>query len=268
MAGMTHAGPWLPGLRPGSTARLRLFAFPYAGAGPGIFQSWPQDLPDGVEVAALLLPGRERRLREPAFHRMEPLVEALALALQPYLDRPFAFFGHSMGALTCYELACRLEGQGGPQPTALFLSGRRSPSAAPKSRPMHNLSDAELQQELRRIGGTPPEIFQYEELLRLLLPTLRADFAVVETYAPTPRPPLRCPIRAFGGWEDSLASREDLSCWRDYTQADFRLHMFAGGHFFIQTAATRFLEALRHELELLLAGLSSGGARQGVPPGT
>jgi 4'-phosphopantetheinyl transferase len=179
---------------------------------------------------------------------MGPLVEALALALRPHLDRPFAFFGHSLGALVAFELARRLRRNGGPQPVRLFVSGCPAPQARTREKSVHSLPDAEFREELRRLKGTPAAVLDDDELMEVLLPTLRADFALCETYAFAPGPALTCPISALGGLADDTVSHQDLDAWREQAAGPFRLRMLPGDHFFLQTAQQLLLRALAREL--------------------
>jgi medium-chain acyl-[acyl-carrier-protein] hydrolase len=205
-------------------------------------------LPASVEVCPVQVPGRETRFREPAFTRLPPLIEALAESLRPYLDRPFAFFGHSLGALVAYELARRLRRDGGPEPVHLFVSGCAAPQTRTRVTSLHTLPLPEFREELRRLNGTPAAVLQNDELLELLLPTLRADFALCETYAYAAGPPLTYPVCAWGGLGDDTVARQDLEAWRDLTTAPFRLRMVPGDHFFLQGARRLLLQGLAQEL--------------------
>jgi medium-chain acyl-[acyl-carrier-protein] hydrolase len=201
-----------------------------------------------VEVRPVQLPGRETRFREPAFTRLAPLVEAMAEPLRGYLDRPFALFGHSLGALVAFELARRLQRGTGLQPVCLFVSGCGAPQTRSPESSIHKLPAAEFREELRRLNGTPPEVLENDELMDLLLPTLRADFALCETYAYSPGPPLDCPVSALGGLGDDTVSRQDLDAWREQTTGPFRLRMLPGDHFFLQTNQRLLLQAVAREL--------------------
>jgi medium-chain acyl-[acyl-carrier-protein] hydrolase len=179
---------------------------------------------------------------------MEPLVTALAEALRPFLDRPFALFGHSLGALVSFELARRLQAQSGPLPRHLFVSGKRAPQCPQEHAPRHALPEAEFRAELRKIGGTPEEVLNNEDLLRLLTPTLRADFALYETYSLTDGPPLECPVIVFGGDQDPWVRIEHLEAWQVHTRGPFRVQEFPGDHFFLHPSESQLLEALAREL--------------------
>lgn len=242
-----RGNPWLPALgrRPG--ARLRLFTLPYGGGGTTPFREWQALLPADVEVCPVLLPGREARIGEPAFDRLPPLVAALGDALAPALDVPFAFFGHSVGALVAFELARALRRRGALPPMHLFVSAHPAPQLPELSR-RHDLPEDQLIAELRQFQGTPAEVLDHPELMRLVLPTLRRDFAVAETYEYRAEPPLDCPLTAFGGLADPRADRAALLPWQEQTCARFKLRMFPGGHFFLETHRELVLHAIGAEL--------------------
>jgi len=243
-----QTNPWIACPRPNPQARLRLFCFPYSGAGASIFYPWLDYLPTAIEVCPVQLPGRETRLSEPLFTRMGPLVRAAAQALLPYLDKPFAFFGHSLGALVSFELARYLRREHGLSPVHLFVSGHNAPQLPDRDPPIHDLPEPEFLEELRRLNGTPEEVLQHPELRELIFPILRADFEVCDTYVYEPDDPLNCPISAFGGLRDEHLSREGLEAWREQTIASFSLRMFPGDHFYLNTDRPLLLRALAREL--------------------
>ena len=225
---------------PRPTAQARLICFSYAGGGGAVYRPWALALPSEVEVLAVQLPGRESRLREPPLRSMAALVEALAPALLPQLDRPVAFFGHSMGALLAYELARALHARGGPAPQHLMVSGRRAPQLQEPDAPIHHLPDEAFVGEIdRRYGGIPAEILQHRDILELLLPALRADMAAIETHRHQEGPALPCAITAFGGHDDPRAQPAVLQPWGAQTQAGLRTRHFPGGHFYFNDAAVR-----------------------------
>lgn len=245
---MSDLERWLPYRRPGSTPALRLFCFPYAGGSASAYRGWSDKLPEGVEICAVQPPGRERRMAEEAFTRMEPLIEDLARVLTPVLDRPFAFFGHSMGAKVAYELARKLRRESRTLPRLMMFSGSRAPHMPPDDEPIYGLPDDELIDELHRLGGTPQEVLDNDELMRLLLPLLRADFELNETYEHRPENPFDLPVAAYGGVDDEECPPETIAGWKDVTEGPFRRRMFAGGHFFLHEVTDELLEEIRRDL--------------------
>lgn len=255
-----EAARWLAYVRPNPAARLRLFCFPYAGGRAGVYRNWAASLSPQVEVLPVQLPGRETRLRETAFSSVRPLVEALGPALLPLLDRPFAFFGHSMGALISFELARWLRRVGAAAPEQLFVSARIAPQLPDPDPPTYNLPEAEFIEEVRRLNGTPEEVLRHEELLRLLLPLLRADFSICQTYRYEEEAPLNCPIKAYGGLNDLTVTRRLLEGWGEQTAGPFMLRMMPGDHFFLHTSQM-LLQTLGHDLGLLVDGLNTAARR-------
>jgi surfactin synthase thioesterase subunit len=243
---------WVRSLKPNPQAVLRLFCFPYAGGSDLTFRTWPLELPAGVEVCGIQLPGHGNRLREPLIDRMEPLVAALTPMLVPYLDRPFAFFGHSMGAMIAFEVTRRLRRDSAPQPEYLFVSGRPAPQLPDTERCTYDLPEPEFLDELRRLNGTPKEVLEHPELLQLTLPIVRGDFALCQNYSYVPEARLDCPILAFGGEDDAEVSPEQLRAWGDQTAASFSLRMLPGDHFFLISAKAILLKTLSGALEQLI----------------
>ena len=215
---------------------MRVFFFPYAGGGPAAFAKWCNGLNDSFEGLAVHYPGRGSRHPEPPLTDLLALVETLSQAILPLLDKPFAFFGHSMGGLIAFELARTLRRKKLAQPNILFVSACAAPQLPNPNPHIHQLSDAEFVSELKKLNGIPPEILQNNELMRLSLPTLRADFEMLETYQYQPDAPLACPIAALGGLDDPRVSREQIEGWAMRTKVSFESKYFAGDHFFITTA--------------------------------
>ena len=208
-------------------------------------------MPRSVEICAVQLPGRGSRMHEPPFTAISTLVTALAQALASYVDIPMAFFGHSMGGIIAFELARYLRRKRNLGVVHLFVSGSRAPQVEIEEPRTYDLPKPEFLETLRTLNGTPKEVLDHPELLELMMPLLRADFAVCETYDYSPEPPLDCPITAFGGMKDSEVTREHLEAWRDQTTSSFSLRMLPGDHFFINTEQAMLLKLLSQELLLL-----------------
>ncbi|WP_103125315.1 thioesterase II family protein [Nostoc cycadae] len=225
-------------------ADLRLFCFPYAGGSSLLFRSWADYLPPFIEVCAIELPGRGRQIKLPLCNNMDVLVDAIASIIHPYLDKPFAFFGHSMGGLISFELARLLRKKYHLLPVHLFISGRHAPQIPDSYPAIHNLPEADFIAEIRHLNGTPPAVLENSELMQLFQPILRADFAVLETYIYTPEPPLACPISVFGGLQDSEVSCDELQAWQEQTTTNFNLDMFPGDHFFLHSAQSMLIASL------------------------
>lgn len=254
--------PWIHPVRRHSASRLRLFCFPYAGGGTAWLRAWADALPS-VEVCAVRLPGRETRLREPPFRRLRLLVDALVPSLMPWLDMPYALAGHSLGALLAFETARALRRAGARTPERLILLGRGAPDRRSRLPQLHTLPDRDFLAAVQsRYGGIPQAVLAEPELVEMILPILRADFELLDTYALAPEPPLDCPLFVYGGAQDSLIREEDLAAWRQHTSSDFSLRLLPGGHFFPQSPASGLLPLLATTLLGQPEGHSLAG-RQG-----
>lgn len=232
--------------------RFRLFCFHHAGGGASAFRPWAAKLSDGVELVAVQLPGRESRLDEPLLYSMERVMTPLVEALPPLLDKPFAFFGHSTGAAICFELARVLRQRALPEPRLLIAASQNAPELKP-AKPRHQLSDPEFIEVIRGCRGTPEVVLRSPKLLELLLPRIRADGAVYETYRYERQPPLDCRIVVLYGLEDDLVSSAGIAGWKVETQRSFDCRGFPGGHFFVYEEEAAVVESINAELEPLVA---------------
>jgi medium-chain acyl-[acyl-carrier-protein] hydrolase len=255
MAKANIGNHWIDGSQANAAAPARLFCFPHVGGGRLVFRSWSAALPE-IEVCPVLLPGRDSRLMERPFDRLGGLVQSLASAL-PF-DKPFALFGHSMGALVGFELVRELRRRGQKLPAHLFVASRAAPQVRELRRPhRHLLPEDAFIRELRLLNGTAEEVLGDPSLIQFLLPVLRADFAVVETYAYSPEEPLACPITAFGGESDDEVSRDQLLAWNMETRGTFVLRMFPGGHFFLHEFRLQLLQTIGAEIRAVISQLRS-----------
>lgn len=241
--------PWIHAYSTRNVAPLRLFCFPFAGVGPAVYRTWPAALGAGIDTFGIAPPGRERRFSEAPFTRLGPLIDALYPAILPYLDRPFAFFGHSLGALVSFELTRRLRREEQALPVHLFVSGRRAAHLPIREERYHLLGDEDLKTTLRNYNGTPGAALEHAELMELMLPVLRADFAVHETYEHVNEAPLEVPISAFGGVSDPTVPAERLEAWGEQTTKAFRVRLLPGDHFYLNAARAEVIRAIVGDLQ-------------------
>lgn len=242
------ADRWAVVPRPSADPRVRLFCFPYAGGSAATYRTWSDVLPPDVEVQAIQLPGREWRLKEEPFRSVFPLVEELAVVLKDRFETPFAFFGHSLGAIISFELTRELRRRGLPQPEHLFLSAHRAPQLPKELPDIYDEPDDVFYEGLRRLEGTPEELLGNAELMELLLPALRADFAMAETYELREEAPIDVPISVFGGLGDEVTGRDKIEPWKEHTTRDFKVRMVPGGHFFVEDSRDLILRAVFQDL--------------------
>jgi surfactin synthase thioesterase subunit len=229
----------------GTPARLRLICFPSAGAGASLFVGWKRHLPAEIQLCPIQPPGRETRMRDRPHRRMEPLVREFADALQPYLDRPYAFFGHSLGSYTAFELARELRQRGQPAPAHFFAAAMRAPHVPDPKPPLFELAEPDFLAALaQRYDALPAELLATREFREVFLPPLRADVELLDTYVHAPGEPLDCPITVYGGTRDAEMTPESLAAWEGYTRGRFDLRSFEGDHFFVRSEAAAVARAV------------------------
>lgn len=222
-------------------AKLRLFAFPYAGGGVPVYRRWAQALAPHIEFHVLQLPGRGARLEQQPFTRMSDLLEAVFSEFQALTDRPCAFFGYSMGGLVSFELARRWRRESGALPRHFFVAACQAPQLfhlrhKKREVPVHQLSEPDFLDYLKSMDFAPAEtLLNHPTLRELFLPTVRADLEIGETYVYQAEAPLACPITTFGGDRDPLVSIEELSAWREQSAVGFRQVMLERKHDFLES---------------------------------
>ncbi len=246
MSQSSQAG-WLVG-QPAPTARLRLYCFSYAGGSASIFHGWGSALGPDVEVCAVQLPGRGARLAEPPVTTMQALLQSLVPVIARHNDRPFAFFGHSVGALVAFELTRYLRLHGMSLPRQLIVSGCQAPQFRSVPRNYHLLDDDAFIDVLGVYKGTPRMVLENRELMDLLMPALRADFSIAETYRYRGGPQLGLPITLFAGEHDDIRGEGQVDGWGRESSHPLSTIWFDGGHFFIDTHRQQVVDQVRAAL--------------------
>jgi surfactin synthase thioesterase subunit len=251
---------WIRRFQPSGIANapeFRLFCFPHAGGAASYYFPYGTALAPRAEVLAVQYPGRQDRRGEPLVDDIHRLADHIHAALPARSPVPYAFFGHSMGAVLAFEVAARIEAAGGDAPVHLFVSGRRAPSVF-KAGTVHLLDDRGLMVELSTVGGTDPRLLADWELMAAALPVTRSDYRAIERYRWTPCPPLSCPLTALVGTDDPQAPLADAQAWRQHTTAGFTLRTFPGGHFYLNEQRAGVLATVR---ETMRAVVSPGAPR-------
>jgi medium-chain acyl-[acyl-carrier-protein] hydrolase len=253
----TTTRPALVCIGPRPAPRFRLLCVPYAGAGTAAYRAFPQAVPAWLEVWAVRLPARESRLTEAPLTDIRAVADTLLTEFTgdgPFGPAgasavPYALFGHSMGALVCFELARTLRRHRLAEPVHLFVSGRRAPHIPDDLPAIHRLPMPEFLAAVQRLNGIPEAVLAEPGLIELIAPALRADFAVCETYQHVVEPPLRYGISAFGGRSDPTTTPERLAAWSAETAGPFSIRLYTGDHFFLHTHHREILTELCRDLE-------------------
>jgi surfactin synthase thioesterase subunit len=233
---------------------VRLVCFSWCGGGASVYRKLALSLPQHVEMFAVQLPGREERFGERRLTRMAQIIAMLIDEIDALTDLPLALFGHSMGALVAYEIAQALRARQSTEPTALIVSGHGAPHSRDFSgRSWHTANEDEFLANIRQLGGTPPELLEDREMMTALVPVLKADYEILETYLPSSDATLSCPLFACAGDTDNEVDFANLSAWSQYSRGRFSLHWFKGGHFYLnsqpRTVARRIEQWLAETLE-------------------
>ncbi|GAA4900285.1 thioesterase II family protein [Streptomyces coeruleoprunus] len=239
---------WIRRFTPGPAGSTPLVCFPHAGGSASYFRPFAQELKDRNQVLAVQYPGRQDRMHHRCLNRIDEFADAAFTALEPLLKEPVAFFGHSMGAVIAFEVAHRMRERLGTAPVTLFVSGRRAPSKDRQST-IHLLDDDGLVEVLRSSSGTDARILEDKDVLRMILPPLRADYTAVETWRDDPsRPILDCPVVTLFGEDDETVTSEEAAAWVDHTTGPFTLEAFEGGHFYLADRFGAVADTVAHAL--------------------
>ncbi|NWF50276.1 MAG: thioesterase [Ignavibacteriaceae bacterium] len=244
ISNLSNSGKWVLYPKPKPWASRKLFCFPYAGGSSFMFRRWPEFLPEDVEVCPVELPGRGRRISEDPIDNLSELISSLAGSILPHLNKPFEFFGHSMGALISFELARYLKTKFDIEVSHLYVSAQSAPHLEREPKVTYNLPSEEFIEVLRSLNGMPDELLSNTEMMQIMLPILRADFAICETYQFTSGSPLNCSITAIGGAEDDKVEIAELYAWSELTTNKFSMIQIPGDHFFLLKSEQMLLSTM------------------------
>ena len=247
----TKENLWIRRYAPAADAPSRLVCFPHAGGSASYFHPAARRLADRVDVVALQYPARQDRRREPAITTIARYADEITDVLLSLPDRPTVFFGHSMGAVLAFEVAVRLERLAGPAPGALIASGRQAPSVS-RNESVHLRDDDGILAELNLLNGTESALLADDEILRMTLPAIRADYTAIETYRCPAGRVVHCPITVLVGDDDPRTTIADAESWRAHTTGGFRMRVFPGGHFFLNRCQSEVLREMTTELDKLV----------------
>jgi surfactin synthase thioesterase subunit len=232
MSNPADDNPWIRRFHRKPDSQVTLVCFPHAGGSASFFYPVSDALQSTLKVVALQYPGRQDRRHERPLTTIAELADESFAALRPLMDRPLAFFGHSMGATLAFEVAVRMKRELASAPVTLFASGRRAPSRH-RMETVHQRDDDGIVAELKNLSGTDSRIMGDEELLRMILPAIRSDYTAAETYRYQPGPMLDCPIVALVSDSDPKVTVDEARSWADHSTGAFELHTFSGGHFYL-----------------------------------
>ncbi len=239
-----NTNKWIVIPQPRASAKIILLCFPFAGGSSNSFRPWVPLMPPAVELRAVELPGHGTRLSEPLAQDIKELIEPIARGILPTLDKPFAIFGHSMGALLGFEVALFLQQQFNKVAEHVFLSGHGAPGSPRHEPKIHHLPKPQFIAKIKEYNGTPQEVLEHEELMELMIPILKADFRICEMYQHYSNNKLMAPITAMGGINDPSTFREDLEAWKNFTTGDFKVRLFPGDHFYLLQQKVNLLKAI------------------------
>jgi len=252
MSVMKPASSWVMLPPHAATAGSRLYCFPYAGGGTWIFRDWSRLLGTDIAVCPLKLPGRADRLGEPAATDLHELADTLVQQLGPHLQTPYAFFGCSMGAILAYECITRILAHKAPPPALFFVASAPAPANVVIQQPLHHLADQAFLAAVQREYRNPMMATLADEMLPLVLPALRGDITMYETYqARNSQPPLPCSLQLIHGDQDPIPETA-FHAWQSYTSGPFDRHVLPGGHFIVLDQQPRVLDLVRNAMAAAL----------------
>lgn len=257
MSPSAEADRWIHRFSETPGSKITLIFFPHAGGSASYYYPFAAELAPEIDVRAVQYPGRQERRRERLIDNIADISDQAYAALQSWDRGPFAFFGHSMGAVVAAEVARRFQREGDGGPCWLFISGRRAPSCGRDSA-IHLRDDDAMLAELRKVGGTDSRILDSVELRDLILRVTRNDYKAIETYQYPPGPPLTCPITVLVGDSDPQVTTEEAAAWAGYSTAEFDLQIFPGGHFYLETCRAEVTAAIIAALSNVCPGQSAG----------
>lgn len=251
---MSRAGHWFHPADPSPDASVRLFMLPHAGSGAVIYRDWESLLPDDIAPQAVTLPGRHNRRDEETFEDWDPLLDALHDAVLDDLDeRPFAFFGHCLGAQLAFRLTVKLEQEGGPTPVMIGMSGWSPEGFFQPTEEQSRMPEPEMIEWIKKLGSFPAEVYDNPQMLALVVPALRADLRVAAQYVDD-GVGVSCPLVSYGGRSDPLQERPDaMSHWAERSPSYLGHSEYPGGHFYIDSHAQAVTTHFAQRLQRLVA---------------
>ena len=243
---------WIYQVRNNTKAKIRLFCFPYSGASATIYFSWLNEFPELIEICPIQFPGRGNRVSERLKTSIHDLVEDAVESFEGFLDKPYAFFGHSLGALFSFELTRKLREAGYLLPLHLFMSGHGAPHLPDTNPRIHDLPHEEFIQKLHELNGMTKDVLENKELMEMVEPVIRADFKMCESYIYHEQEPFHLPISAYGGIEDPFVSKQELESWQKHSDQRVVLRLFPGDHFYLNSSKFLLINSLAREMSKYL----------------
>ncbi|UQA97431.1 alpha/beta fold hydrolase [Streptomyces halobius] len=244
------AEPWLRRFHPAPSARARLVCAPHAGGAATAYHGLSERLAPDVEVLTVQYPGRQDRRHEPFADSIGEIADRLAEVLPATGadGAPLILFGHSMGSAVVFELARRLPPDA---VTGVIVSGRGAPSQA-VAKPIRLHDEAALLKEMRLLDGTDADVFADQDLLRMVLPAVQADYRIIQAYQAEESASIDAPLTVFNGDADPRVSVDAAAAWQQHSTGRFRSRVFPGGHFYLDDLSVSFAEHVREAIEQFL----------------